>query len=104
MGLALPEMFAGIVALNGRLPRQGRPLFRYPAVRGLHVLIGHGIANAVVPLSLAKSDHQLLWSAGLQVELRTYPATHRIHVAMLHDINRWIIQHINQEHDSFREE
>jgi phospholipase/carboxylesterase len=104
VGLALPEKFAGIIALNGRLPRHGRPLFRYPEVRGMRVLIGHGIANAIVPLSLARSDFRLLYTAGLNVEMRTYPSTHRIHLDMLHDINRWVIGHINEEHDSYRME
>jgi phospholipase/carboxylesterase len=103
LALAAPEKFAGVISLNGTMPRGGGPLFRFPEVRELRVLIGHGIANALVPLALARSDFRLLYSAGLDVHMHTYPANHRIHPDMLRDINRWIIQQINDEHDVFRD-
>ncbi len=89
LGLAHPEKFAGVIALNGRPPRGSR--LRLPQVRQLNVLIGHGIANAVVPLATARQQFRLLYTAGLGVRLRTYPTTHRIHAAMLRDIDRWIM-------------
>src|SRR5262249_41596996 len=95
LGLTFPERFAGVIALNGALPRHGTPLFRYPEVRQLRVLIGHGIANAVVPLTVAKQDYRLLYTAGLSVRMHTYPATHRLHPDMLRDTNRWIIDFVN---------
>ena len=63
----------------------------------LRVFIGHGIANAVVPLALARRDHLLLYTAGLPVRMHTYATTHRIHPDMLRDVNRWIMSHINDE-------
>jgi phospholipase/carboxylesterase len=97
LGLLYPERFAGLISLNGTMPRRGGPLLRLPQVRHLRVLIGHGIANAVVPLSLARSDFRLFYAAGLPVRMHTYPTTHRIHSHMLRDINRWIMQAIDQE-------
>jgi phospholipase/carboxylesterase len=96
LGLVYPEKFAGIVSLNGTMPRRG-PLLRLPEVRQLRVLIGHGIANAVVPLPLARRDYHLLYTAGLSVRMHTYAATHRIHPAMLRDIDRWIMAAIQDE-------
>jgi phospholipase/carboxylesterase len=104
LGLLYPEKFAGVIALNGTMPRRGRPLFRLPAVRELRVFIGHGIANAYVPLSAAKQDHSLLYTAGLAVQMRTYPANHRLHPAMLKDINRWIIESISEQQAEFDDE
>ncbi len=89
LGLTYPEKFAGVIALNGRLAKSG-PL-RLPQVRQLRVLIGHGIANAIVPLANARDDFRLLYTAGLDVRLRTYPTTHRLHADMLKDIDRWIM-------------
>src|SRR5437867_1273933 len=66
LGLAFPDRFGGVISLNGALPRQ-RMLLRLPEVRQLRVLIGHGIANAIVPLSTARSDFRLLYTAGLSV-------------------------------------
>ncbi len=102
LGLAWPDRFAGVISLNGTMPRRGGPLFRLPEVRRLRVLIAHGLANSVVPLSLARSDCRLLYSAGIDARLRTYPTTHRIHADMLRDVNRWIIDHINAELDAIR--
>ncbi len=97
LGMTFPEKFAGVISLNGCLPRRGGPLLRLPEVRDLKVLIGHGIANAVVPLSMAQADQRLFYSAGLDVTLHTYPSNHRIHAEMLRDIDHWIIGHIEQE-------
>src|SRR5262249_28473912 len=91
LGLTFPEKFAGVISLNGAMARRGNPLFRLPELRQLRVLIGHGIANSVVPLALARADFRLLYTAGLDVCLHTYPATHRLHPDMLRDVNRWII-------------
>ena len=92
LGMTFPTMLGGVVALNGAMPREDRPLFRLPELRSLKVFIGHGIANSVVPMSLVQRDERLLWSAGLEVEMSTYPTNHRLHKDMLRDVNRWIIR------------
>jgi phospholipase/carboxylesterase len=97
LGLLYPERFAGIISLNGCLPRQNRPLLRLPEMRQLRVMIGHGIANPVVPIALARADFRLLYTAGLAVRMHTYGASHHIHRDMLRDIDRWIMQAINDE-------
>ncbi len=99
LGLSYPEKFAGVISLNGAMPRHRRPLFRLPEIRHLQVFIGHGIANCLVPLTLAKKDQQLLYTAGLDVAFHSYPTTNRLHPDMLRDINRWIISHC--EHNRF---
>src|SRR5262245_4440431 len=96
LALTFPEKLAGVVALNGVMPRVNRPLLRLPDVRPLRVFIGHGIANAILPLSMARADRQLLYTAGLDVEMHTYPTTHKLHPDMLRDLNRWVIEHCNR--------
>lgn len=95
--LTFPDKFAGIIALNGALPRRGGPLLRLPEIRNLGVFVGHGIANSYVPLSIAKKDFQLLYTAGLPIQMQTYPTTHRLHADMLRDIDRWIMDACNME-------
>jgi len=95
LGIGYPEMFRGVVSLNGCMPRRG-PLFRLPGIRRLRVFIGHGIANVGVPLATARRDWRLLYTAGLEVELRTYPTTNRLHPAMLADVDRWIMRIVNE--------
>jgi phospholipase/carboxylesterase len=91
LGLSYPRNFAGIIAMNGQIPL-ATPLFQWPDTRRLRILLGHGIANAVIPLSAARRAHRLFYTAGLDVQFRTYPTTHRIHADMLRDMNRWIMQ------------
>jgi phospholipase/carboxylesterase len=100
LGLLFPERFAGIISLNGAMPRHGGPLLRLPDVRKLRVLIGHGIANAAVPLSMARQDYRLFYTAGLSVRMHTYPTTQRIHPDMLRDIDRWVMEQISDENDA----
>jgi phospholipase/carboxylesterase len=96
LGLVFPEKLAGVISLNGCMPRGG-PLLRLPEVRQLSVFIGHGIANAVVPLANARRDCRLLYTAGVSVEMHTYPATHRLHPYMLRDVNRWVMARCNED-------
>lgn len=99
LGLLHPEWFAGVVALNGTLPRRGGPLLRLPEARRLRVFLGHGIANPILPLTLARQDFRLFYTAGLPVSFQTYPTTHRVHAEMLRDVNRWVQGHIAEENE-----
>lgn len=94
LGLSYPDKFGGVIALNGQMPQRG-PILRWPEARKLRVLIGHGIANASIPLSSARRDFRLLYSAGLAVKFQTYPTTSRIHSDMLRDMNRWIMRSLD---------
>jgi phospholipase/carboxylesterase len=96
LGLDFPDRFAGVLSLNGSLPPRGTLFLRLPEVRQLRAFIGHGIANAVIPLGMARADYRLLYTAGLDVRMHTYPTTHRLHPDMLRDVNRWIIGLCNQ--------
>jgi phospholipase/carboxylesterase len=100
LGLSFPEYFAGILSLNGLLPRHDPPRWRWPAVRRLRIFLAHGIANAILPLSLARQDRQALQTAGLAVSWHTYPTTHRLHADMLRDANRWLIAHCQEDRNA----
>jgi len=101
LGLAMPDRVAGIIALNGYIPRPtGAPLFRYGAVRSLSVLIGHGTDNPVVPYTAAQKDYRLLYAAGGDVRMVPYPTTHKLHPNMLRDVNRWIMGNVNAATDA----
>lgn len=96
LAFRMPERIGGVIALNGSLPRNG-PLFRFKSVRGLNVFVAHGIANVGVPLSVARREARLLYTAGLNVQMKTYAATHRLHPDMLRDANRWVIERITAD-------
>lgn len=102
LALSQPEKFAGLVALNGCLPTRGRPLLRPDELRALRVLIAHGLDNQRTPVSAARADQRLLYTAGLDVEFKCYATNDAIHTDMLRDLNRWIIDRINDENDALR--
>jgi len=98
MALRMPHRFAGVVSINGTLPRPDEgPLFKDDEVKDLRVLIAHGAANEMVPLELARRDFLALYGAGADVLLSTYPCTHTVHTNMLRDINRWVIRNVDEE-------
>ena len=97
LGLMDPDRFGGVASLNGAMPRLGAPRLRLPDARRLKLFIGHGIANPIIPLTLARQDFRLFYAAGMQAQFRTYPTTHKIHADMLHDVDRWIQDRISED-------
>jgi phospholipase/carboxylesterase len=95
LSLTYPDRFGGMIALNGSLPPSGSLYLRLPEVRQLRVFIGHGIANAIIPFGSARANFRLLYTAGLDVTMKSYATTHRLHPDMLRDIDRWIMTQCN---------
>lgn len=91
LGLSSPDKFAGIVALNGWLPDGPLPPSPLRASRHLGVFIGHGAANRIVPTVRAQVAHQVLSASGLDVTTKLYECGHQLSLAMLKDLDRWLI-------------
>lgn len=91
LGAALGNRVAGVVALNGRLPAD-----RVPAT-DLRMLIGHGTANPVVPVSEARRAAAALTRAGAAVQMNRYATAHGATPAMLADANRWIMAQVTEK-------
>ena len=98
---AMGDRVAGVVSLNGGIPKvpPGDAPFDFATLKPMRFLIGHGIANAIVPCSVARQDYKQLYAAGADVRLRTYATTHRLHQDMLNDVNRWVIGALNADTD-----
>jgi phospholipase/carboxylesterase len=93
LGLSYPERFAGVVAINGWLPGNFRPLARVKACRELSILVVHGEWNARVPVQATRRDVAALRAGGLRVAFQAYPCAHRITTPMLSDVDTWLINH-----------
>jgi phospholipase/carboxylesterase len=93
LGLSYPERFAGVVAINGWLPRGLRPLARLKACRELRILVVHGEWNARVSADAARRDVAMLRAGGLRVAFQSYPCAHRLTSPMLSDVDTWLINH-----------
>jgi phospholipase/carboxylesterase len=92
LALAHPERFAGIVAMNGWLPRSFPALTRWKDCRDLlKVLVVHGEWNGRVPIERTRRDVQLLRNAGLKVAFQGYPCANRVTRPMLSDVDTWVM-------------
>jgi phospholipase/carboxylesterase len=96
LGLAYPERFAGVVAINGWLPGGFRPLARLKECRDLRILVVHGEWNARIPVRSARRDVATLRAGGLQVAFQSYPCAHRLTSPMLADVDTWLINHCTE--------
>jgi phospholipase/carboxylesterase len=75
-GLRTTKKLAGIIAMSGGLYEQDLPDLRAHA--GLPVLIAHGSADDVVPVTYARRARRVLEDAGLDVEYHEYPMGHQV--------------------------
>ncbi len=97
LGLTYPERFAGVVAINGWLPGNFRPLGRLKDCRDLKVLVVHGEWNARARVETARKDVAVLRAGGLKVSFQSYPCAHRLTAPMLSDVDTWLINQCTAE-------
>jgi phospholipase/carboxylesterase len=88
----MPEKFAGIVSVNGWLPRCRGPMIWLPQARRLRVMIAHGRDNRLVPVSAAEKAARILLAAGIDTNLALLDSGHRIQSQLLRQVNEWIME------------
>jgi phospholipase/carboxylesterase len=87
-GLRTTQKLAGILVMSGGLYEQDLPDLRTHA--GLPVLIGHGSADDVVPVTYARRARRVLEDAGLNVEYHEYPMSHQVAAEEAADARRFL--------------
>jgi len=75
-GLRTPQKLAGILVMSGGLYEKDLPDFRPHT--GLPILIAHGSADDVVPVTYARRARRVLEDAGLDVTYSEYPMGHQV--------------------------
>jgi phospholipase/carboxylesterase len=96
LAFSFPNKFAGVIALNGKLPKNG-PLWRLSQTRKIPVFMGHGEENQQISHAQAKQDHKLLYTAGMDVNFNSYQTTEKLQPAMFRDMDRWIMKIITND-------
>ncbi|MFO0792253.1 MAG: hypothetical protein U0805_22570 [Pirellulales bacterium] len=93
-----PDRYAGVVAINGPLPRQFSPLRRVNELRRVPCLLTTSRDSQKYPSDQVCQDLRLLHVAGCTVALRQYPAGDELTSNMLSDLDRWLMDRVCGSH------
>jgi phospholipase/carboxylesterase len=91
-----PDLFRGIVAHSGRVPRRLLPPPPVPALQGFPVLWQHGTADPVVPVEFGREACAALGELGMAVDHAEYPIGHEISEQGLVDMTGWLSTRIDE--------
>jgi len=91
--LTYDKPLAGLLALSTYFP-SGEAIEVHPANGGLPILICHGTADPVLPLSMARSTHRHLERLGLHPEFKSYSMAHGVCPEEFVDIALFIQSHL----------
>ncbi len=94
IGLERPELFAGVVSINGPMPSEQKPLGQWSSCRELPVFWAHSRKSDEFGQEQLCDQLKLLHIAGFSVTLRQYPNDNCLHDKTLADMNRWIMETI----------
>jgi len=92
-----PELFAGVLALNGPLPSDATPLGQWDRSRKLPVFWAHFRQSSQFQQQELCEQLRLLHIAGFSLTLRQYPGEDTISDGLLGDVNRWIMEGVNTQ-------
>lgn len=97
VGMSMPEHFCGIASLGGSLPTGNTPFLRLLDARRLPLLLSVDRDNPDYPDSIVCANLRLLHTAGMTVTLRQYPPGDFLSDLMLSDVDRWMMETIEEE-------
>jgi predicted esterase len=96
LALRNPGQFAGALSFGGAFPSGHSPLARLHAARLLPLFLATNLDSLRYPQEKVCQHLRLFHSAGLSVMLRQYPGPDELTDLMLADMDRWIMDRINQ--------
>ena len=92
IALRHPELFRGMIISGARVKHEILTDELASAARvGFEALLLHGERDASVPLAAARGGEEALRSAGLSVELCTFPNGHSLGRAQVSTIRAWLL-------------
>lgn len=94
--LSQPHLFAGVIALAGRIPPEALPWLAAPAeTAGLPVFMAHGSRDAVIRVEEAHAACDILRRQQADLTYREYMIDHRINQQMYDEMTAWLDQRLN---------
>lgn len=94
IALRNPARFAGVVNIDGQLPRGGAPLLYLQAARQLEVLSTLSLESTRYPLDQVCEDLRLWHAANLRMDMRQYTVEDCMVVEVMRDINAWVMARV----------
>lgn len=100
VALTEPSLVAGVVAMSGRLLPEVLPLLAPPdALRGLPILLQHGVADQVLPIQHSRTARDRLAALPVDLAFREYPMGHQVSDRSLADAAAWLTEHLDRRSD-----
>jgi phospholipase/carboxylesterase len=94
--LSHPKLFAGVIALSGRIPPEATPWLATPEeTEGLPVFVAHGTMDTVIPVQHSRAARELLERQRVALTYREYPIPHTISPAVFADLSDWLDARLN---------
>jgi phospholipase/carboxylesterase len=101
LGLTLPELVAGVVAMSGRvLPDAIDRLATPQELAGLPVLLVHGTDDTVLPIEHGRAGRETLAALPIDFTYHEYPMGHEVSLESLADIVAWLGACLDQPADT----
>lgn len=99
VALTQPKLVAGAVLMSGRILPEIQPLIApAEALRGLPILVAHGIRDMVLPIAHGRATHDTLAALPVALTYREYEMPHAVTDASLADIAALLTARLNEEH------
>ena len=91
-----PELFAGVLSINGSLPSTLNPLSNWRDCRDVPVFWAHGRGSKHFPESNLCHQLRLLHVAGFDVTLRQYPCKNQLPKQVFGDATHWMMEQLSK--------
>ena len=89
--LVNPRLFAGVIAMSGRIPPEAEPWLASPAeTAGLPIFQSHGTLDTVINIEYARSARAILERQRVDLSYHEYRAAHTINQLMFGDMTSWL--------------
>ncbi|MFK7768916.1 MAG: alpha/beta hydrolase [Mariniblastus sp.] len=95
IALERPDIFAGVISINGPMPIDEKPLGQWSRCREIPVFWAHSRKSTEFAQEQLCEQLRLLHIAGFGVTLRQYPSSDCFATKTLSDMNKWIMEMID---------
>ncbi|GIW95066.1 MAG: hypothetical protein KatS3mg110_3107 [Pirellulaceae bacterium] len=92
IALEFPEYFAGAASIQGPFPYRAVAFVDFEKVRRLPLWVAQGADSHYYPSDRLAEDMRLVHAAGMTAQFRQYSCGDVIHVRMLQDLDRWLME------------